>query len=410
MKIDTAAIRAEAHVELGSLLESGADAIVQRWCDAVRTNAPSARGRHEDVLRDQVPALLTAIGRNLAQTGTAHAGPQHEVAKEHGAQRWDAGWSLSDVVRDYRLMRVVILAFLDENLGRPLDYREAMAIGVLIDDCIDASIARYVAYRDQHVQSMEKERTVALEELSRRKDEFLAILGHELRNPLAPIRNSVAVLTQVLKNGPPAVDKCLQVLDRQSQQLGRLVDDLLDLSRISRGEFELRKSRMDVRTAIEQALQMNEPLVKARNHHLSVAVPAAPVHIDADPSRVTQIVANLLNNAAKYTDPGGLIALTVAREAGDAVITVTDNGIGLEPEARERVFELFARVDEPQSEREGLGIGLALVQRLVQQHGGTIEVKSEGLGKGAEFTVRLPAAEDADAPVLVIRQVREDRH
>jgi signal transduction histidine kinase len=411
MKIDTAALRAEAHVEIGSLLQSGSDAIVERWCKAVRTESPAVRGLHEDVLRDELPALLSAIGRNLAQAGTSQAALQRDVAKEHGAQRWDAGWSLVEVVRDYQLMRVAILAFLDENLQRPLQYREAAAVGVLIDDAVATSVARYVAYRDRHAQLAEKERATALETLSRRKDEFLAILGHELRNPLAPIRNSVAVLCQILGDSQPAVRKCLEVLDRQSHQLSRLVDDLLDLSRISRGEFELRTTRMDVRVAVEQALQMNEPLVKARNHHLSVAVPAAPLHVNADPGRVTQIVANLLNNAAKYTDPNGVIALTVTREADDAVITISDNGIGLEPEARERVFELFARVDERDSEREGLGIGLALVQRLVQQHGGTIEVKSDGLGKGAEFTVRLPAADEAEAEsVLVIKQVREDRH
>src|SRR5688572_12044286 len=149
-----------------------------------------------------------------------------------------------------------------------------MAVGVHVDDAIAASIARYAAHRDEHVSRMERERTLALEDLSRRKDEFLAILGHELRNPLAPIRNSVAVVRKLVDAANPAVATSLGVLDRQSQQLGRLVDDLLDLARISRGEFELRRSTFDARTAVDQAVQMVEPLVKERGHRVQVATPA----------------------------------------------------------------------------------------------------------------------------------------
>jgi signal transduction histidine kinase len=258
--------------------------------------------------------------------------------------------------------------------------------------------------------------------LSRRKDEFLAILGHELRNPLAPIRNSLAVMRKVLVAPHPAVASSLEVMDRQSGQLCRLVDDLLDLARISRGEFELRKTVFDVRTAVEQALQMCEPLVTARKHRLDAALPATPLHLEADPNRVTQIVANLLSNAAKYTEPGGTISLKVESDAGDVVVRVRDNGIGIAPEMLSRVFELFARVDHPQSAGlDGLGIGLALVQRLAQQHGGSITASSAGLGQGAEFIVRLPADlkgvadhDGGDAgsgdrePLLVIKQVPED--
>jgi signal transduction histidine kinase len=205
------------------------------------------------------------------------------------------------------------------------------------------------------------------------------------------------------------------VLDRQSRQLGRLVDDLLDIARISRGEFELRVERFDLRRAIDQALQMVDPLVKERNHRMSVALPANALYIDADFARVTQVVCNLLNNSVKYTDPGGYISLAMHEDGTHAVIGVRDNGIGIAPDKLGRVFELFTRVGEPHSGRDGLGIGLALVQRLVHQHGGTIVASSDGPGQGAHFEVRLPLVRDADAAppeeaqLLFIEKVRQDR-
>jgi len=417
MSIDTEVIRAESHVEIGALLQRNADAIIDRWCRAARSEEAVARHVHHEVLRDDLPAFLDAMGRALKQSGEPDASP-HRKAREHGSQRWDSGWSVTELVRDYQLLRLVILEYLEDNLGRPLYYRESMAVGVYIDDAVAASIGRYSADRDEHLRKVEQERIEALADLSRRKDEFLAILGHELRNPLAPIRNSLAVMRKVLVAPHPAVVSSLEVMDRQSEQLCRLVDDLLDLARISRGEFELRKTRFDVRTAVEQALQMCEPLVNARQHQLEAALPGAALFLEADPNRVTQIIANLLSNAAKYTEPGGVIRLKVELDTGDVVVRVRDNGIGIAPEMLLRVFELFARVDQPQSRGlDGLGIGLALVQRLAQQHGGSITASSAGLGKGSEFVVRLPAdasrAAGANAgserePLLVIKQVPED--
>jgi len=392
INLDTAAVRAEPHAEIGNLLLRHAHAVVDRWCSLARDEQRAAQRAHHVVLRDELPEFLELVGRALRQSGEPGPAPQ-KAAKEHGTQRWDSGWSLTELVRDYQLLRLVVVDFLEENLGRPLYYREAMAVGVFIDDAIAASIGRYVAHRDEALKRSEDERAEVLKEASRRRDEFLAILGHELRNPLAPIRNSLMVIRKVIDATHPAVATSLDVLDRQSQQLGRLVDDLLDLARISRGEFELRKSRMDLRTAVEQALQMARELVASRGHTLHVSMPEGPLYLEADAQRVTQIAANLLNNAAKYTECGGNVWLTVEREGASAVIRVRDDGIGIPPEMLTRVFELFARVDDsPSSGREGLGIGLALVQRLVQSHGGTIGAKSAGLGHGAEFVVRLPGA------------------
>ena len=413
MKIDTQAVRAEPHVEIGTLLQDNADEIVDRWCLVAREEGAAAKRAHHVILRDELPDFLRGMGRALKRAGLAEAEPQCKVAKEHGTQRWDSGWSLAELVRDYQFMRVVVLEFLEEHLRRPLYYREAMAVGVFIDDAIAASITRYVAHRDAHIEQAERERIESLKDLSRRKDEFLAILGHELRNPLAPIRNSLTVLRKLVASDHPAVATSLDVLDRQSQQLGRLVDDLLDLARISRGEFELRKAPIDLRAPVEQALQMTEELVAKRGHTLHKSISTEPLPLEADAQRVAQIAANLLNNAAKYTEPGGNIWLTVAREADAAVIRVRDDGIGIAPEMLLQVFELFARVDgSPASGRDGLGIGLALVQRLVGQHGGVITAHSEGVGRGTEFVVRLPvappaapASPDAAMPLLVITQV-----
>ena len=411
MNIATEAVRAEPHAEIGNLLQRHAHAIIDRWCEVARDEQRAAQRAHHVILRDELPAFLDAIGRALKASGTPDSAPLRS-AKEHGDQRWDNGWSLTDLVRDYQLLRLVILDFLEDNLGRPLYYREGMAVGVLIDDAIAASIGRYVAHRDEALRLTERERATALEDLSRRKDEFLAILGHELRNPLAPIRNSLAVLRKVVASDHPAVATSLDVLDRQSQQLGRLVDDLLDIARISRGEFELRKSRIDLRAPVEQALNMTEDLVRSRGHTLHLSLSEAPLHLEADAQRIAQIVANLLTNAAKYTEPGGNIWLTVAREEHGAVIRVRDDGIGIVSDMLARVFELFARADQSHATgREGLGIGLALVQRLVHQHGGTISARSEGLGHGAEFVVRLPNAtgpEAAETGRLVIKPVAVD--
>ena len=412
MKMDTEVIRAESHCEIGALLQRSAQAIVDRWCALARDEQAKAQRVHYEVLRDDLPNFLSTMGRALKENGSGRPGSNAAaVARDHGTQRWENGWSVTELVRDYQLLRLVILEFLEENLGRPLYYREGMAVGVFIDDAIASSIARYVAHRDAHARAMEEERTRALEDLSRRKDEFLAILGHELRNPLAPIRTSIDVIRRLVDGSNPGVATSLDVLDRQSRQLGRLVDDLLDLARISRGEFELRRSTFDMRTAGDQAVQMVEPLVKGHGHRVAVATPARALMLDADPHRVTQIVANLLNNAAKYTNPGGSIRVALQVEADVALLRVSDDGIGIAPEMLARVFDLFAREQSESNERDGLGIGLALVQRLVQQHGGTITASSDGPGKGAEFVVRLPKRPSSDASdqLLQIRKVPVDK-
>lgn len=241
------------------------------------------------------------------------------------------------------------------------------------------------------------QQAMALKETDRQKDEFLALLGHELRNPLAPIRNALHILLQ------PNVDQAVVgqlkgMMDKQINHLTRLVDDLLDVSRISRGKIELRKESVALAAAASNAIESVRPLIEARNHTLATSLPAEAVHIEADPTRLEQILVNLLNNAAKYTPRGGQISLTATIEDGQAVIRVCDNGVGMPPELLPKVFNLFAQAEASLDRSDGgLGIGLTLVKKLVNMHGGEVAAFSEGRDKGSEFVVRLPALADGAA-------------
>jgi signal transduction histidine kinase/DNA-binding response OmpR family regulator len=238
-----------------------------------------------------------------------------------------------------------------------------------------------------------------IQEASRRKDEFLAMLAHELRNPLAPILNVVHLLRHVEMKGP-GFDQAHKVLDRQVRHLTRLVDDLLDVSRITRGKIDLRKERVELRALVDRVVESLHPLVEARELRLSVTFPPEPIHFEADPTRLEQILANLLNNAVKYTEPGGSIWLNAAWEHDEVKVAVKDTGIGISKELLPHVFDLFMQADQSLDRAQGgLGIGLTLVRRLVELHGGRVEVSSPGPGQGSEFSVRLPApAEPAGTP------------
>jgi PAS domain S-box-containing protein len=238
--------------------------------------------------------------------------------------------------------------------------------------------------------SEQKRAQNGLAEANRRKDEFLAMLAHELRNPLAPIRNAVHLL-RVAGPSEAVLDGARDMIERNVSQMVRLVDDLLDVSRITRGKIRLELQPVEMKPVVSQAIDMTRPLIETRQHRLSVTLPEEEVWVLGDASRLAQVVANLLNNAAKYTDEGGDIRLNLAVSDGQAVLKVRDNGVGLPPEMFATVFELFAQVDRSLDRSQGgLGIGLTLVQRLVEMHGGRVEVFSEGPGKGSEFTVRFP--------------------
>ncbi|MBG9390695.1 hybrid sensor histidine kinase/response regulator [Caenimonas aquaedulcis] len=240
----------------------------------------------------------------------------------------------------------------------------------------------------------------ALVEADQKKDEFLATLAHELRNPLAPIRNALQIMR--LSDKPEVQQDARNIIERQLGQMVHLVDDLLDVSRISQGKVELRLELADVASAVQVAVETSRPWIEAGKHELSVRLPLPQsVMVQADVTRLCQIVANLLNNAAKYTPDGGRIEVSAQRQGGMAVVTVKDSGVGIPPSMLPRVFDMFAQVDR-HSERAqgGLGIGLALVKQLVTMHGGEVEARSDGAGRGSEFSVRLPLAE-ADSAAAV---------
>ena len=234
----------------------------------------------------------------------------------------------------------------------------------------------------------------ALREADRRKDEFLAMLAHELRNPLGPIRTASTLLPKV-RDDPERFQEASGIIQRQSATIARLVDDLLDMSRITRGKIKLQKERIDLAPLVHEAIDLVRTACEASEVELNVDVTSSPLPIEGDRVRMAQVLNNLLTNACKYTDPGGRITVTVEEDEGSCVIRVRDTGIGITSENLARIFDLFAQVDGNRGGTGGLGIGLSLVERLVELHGGTITAESDGLGTGSEFTIHLPLAEAA---------------
>ena len=283
---------------------------------------------------------------------------------------------------------------LKSYLAVPVTSRSGEVIGGLFFGHPDAGI--FTERAERLVAGIASQAAVAidnarlygsLQEETRRKDEFLAVLAHELRNPLAPIRTGLDLLRAASLT--PVVTQVRTIMERQVAQLTRLVDDLLEVSRISSGKIELRRETLDLGTVIASGLETSRGAIEAAHHTLDVTLPREPLYVDADFVRLTQVVANLLNNAAKYTNAGGSIVLEARREDAHAVISVRDNGIGISAELLPRVFDMFAQADRTRS-GSGLGVGLTLVKRLVELHGGEVHARSAGLGQGSEFVVRLP--------------------
>jgi PAS domain S-box-containing protein len=261
-----------------------------------------------------------------------------------------------------------------------------------------ATVSQDVTERRQMADDL-RQVAADLSQANHRQTEFLAMLAHELRNPLAPISNAVRALR--VGNGDTKVARAvLGMFERQVRQLSRLVDDLLDLSRVTRGKIALRRAPVELGPIVEQAVEAVRAQYGGLNHELSVTLPTEPIYLNGDRARLAQVLGNLLNNACKFTDEGGHIALSVAHEGAQAVVRVRDDGIGIAPEQLPHLWKMFAQADTSlERTRDGLGIGLTLVQALVEMHGGTTEARSEGLGRGSEFVVRLPVLADAAATV-----------
>jgi PAS domain S-box-containing protein len=314
---------------------------------------------------------IVGIFRHTLETGEPY------VATERGGRRADRG------VTEYYEWRLDRILLQDGRYGVVCYFRD---------------ISAQVLARKTLEDSRE-----ALREADRRKDEFIATLSHELRNPLAPLRSALQVM-RVAAPGDSTIAPLRQMMERQVNHLVRLVDDLLEMSRISRGTLELRKERIDLTQIVGNALEMNDPLIKSAGHRVHVSLPQEPVWVDGDSVRLAQVLGNLLNNAAKYTKPGGSISVSITRVSSDAVMTVRDTGVGISSEELPRVFDLFHR-GEQLGGGVGLGVGLSLARRLVELHGGTIEARSDGRGTGSEFTVRLPLAVAPDTSARQERRV-----
>jgi PAS domain S-box-containing protein len=367
----TAQKRAEAaQARLAAIVESSDDAILSKTLDGVIQSWNGGAERLFGYTAEE------AVGQPIALVI-----PPDRVDEERGLlDRLRRG----ERVHHFETVRVA-------KDGRRLDI--SLTVSPVRDDgghVVGAStIARDVTER-KRLEDELRVRAEQLAEADRRKDRFLALLAHELRNPLAPIRNGVEVL-KLAEADSRRRASVRAMMERQITHLVRLVDDLLDVSRITRGTLELRRSRVRLADVVSSAVETARPLIDAGGHALAVTVPKEPILLDADLTRLAQVISNLLTNSAKYTPPGGRIWLTAEVQNGAAVVVVRDNGIGIPAEALPRIFDMFSRVDRDiERSTGGLGIGLALVRTLVEMHGGTVTAASDGEGKGSTFRMTLP--------------------
>jgi signal transduction histidine kinase len=385
----------------------------------------------EPVNLDALAAILDDPGYHLLRAGDADRALklllEHDVAaivldiKMPGV----SGFELAQIIKGTKRFREIPILFLTAYMMDEADVATGYVAGAVdyLTKPINPTILRHkidvfaalfrktreLAELNETLEARVKERTAELERSETalraaavQKDEFLAVLAHELRNPLAPLRLGVDILAKHRPaDAPVIVGNTLARMGRQLDHVVRLIDDLMDISRISRGAFELRSAPADLATIVQHAVDTERPFVEGRGHELRVTTPSS-VDVFADSVRIAQIVGNLLHNAAKFTTSGGLIHVHLEEEPDAAVIRVSDTGDGIPQDQIDRVFDMFTRIDRPASSGQGLGIGLALARRLAEMHGGTLSAASGGIGHGTTFTLRLPVTD------AVARRVKRD--
>jgi PAS domain S-box-containing protein len=356
---------------LAALVESSEDAIVSKSLDGIIRTWNAAAQRLFGYTAEQ------AIGKHISLIIPADRAEEEAqiLARLRAGERVEH----FDTVRvrsDGRLVEVSLTI-------SPIRDESGRVIGA-------SKIARDIA-EQKKLEAELRQYAADLGKADRRKDEFLAMLAHELRNPLAPIRSALHVVQMRGPERRQAVRQAWDVMERQVENLVRLVDDLLDISRISQGKIKLERRPVDVATIVSRAVESSRPLIDARKHELAVTLPEQPLRVEADVTRMAQVILNLLNNAAKYTPEGGRIHVTVVKGREEVAIRVKDTGMGIPAEILPKLFDLFAQEERTLNRAEGgLGIGLALVRRLTTLHGGTVQASSAGPGQGSEFVVRLP--------------------
>jgi signal transduction histidine kinase len=362
-------------------------------------------------------AILRGVEATLVSAGSAREALEHLLKTDFAVVLIDVimpeldGFELAAMMREHPRFRKTAIIFVSGVALTELDRLKGYEHGAVdyvpvpvVPEILRAKVGIFVELHrktrqlerlNRDLELRVAERTGELQEASRRKDEFLAMLAHELRNPLAAIRLAAQLIG--LSELPPAqLSKSVAVIQRQVEHLVRLIDDLVDVSRITRGLIGLRRELLQVSTVVAQAIEASRPAIDARRHTLNVNVPEEALSVDGDAARLAQVLANILNNSAKFTEPGGRIDLEVRRDGPYVVIAITDSGAGIAPEVLPNVFELFTQFDRPlDRSSSGLGIGLALVRRLVEMHGGTVAAESEGLGRGTRVTVTLPVVQAA---------------
>jgi signal transduction histidine kinase len=393
----------QEHEEAAARLRQQAPEILQRWAQHACASVRAARHLDHEALHNNLPEVLEQIAQvldtNVGRDAYAYA--QIPASKDHANQRARIqGYSLDQVILEYHLLRRAVVEVLEQ--GAPLP----RPVGSVIHDGIDRAMQEAAIHFVETQRRVGQEHEVrhqtlvrqaeTLREADRAKDEYLAVLAHELRTPLSTISNALHILGQ-LDLADERAFRQITTASRQTATLSRIVEDLLDISRIARGKLELRAGPIELCKVATNAAQAVGPMIDSRRHVLEVSLPSRPAWVEADPVRLEQVVTNLLTNAARYTEAGGRIWLTVTAEEGAAVIRVRDTGVGIPEEQLRDVFELFTQVGPPSSRSQvGLGIGLALAKRIVELHGGSIAAASDGPGRGSEFTVRLPLAHPAN--------------
>lgn len=377
-------LRSESHVAIGELIADSVDELIRRWVERAKAEQPTAQRVHHLVLIDHLPAFLAKLGNALATAGD-DSGKLHREASEHGDQRWDTGWSITEVVRDYQILRLVLAEFLEESLERPTTTRESLVLNLNIDDAIASAVAAFAASQVTPGTAATTTRNEALELLLN----VLGVVGHEIRNPLAPLANSLEIL-RMAGSDPLLIEKTRLTMSRQLRVISRLVEDLMDLPRLARGKMSLVTRRLDVVRLVRACAEDIRSGLEAAGLTVALDLPSTPVWIEADDTRLAQVICNLLGNAQKFTNRGGTVTVEVA-VGSDVAISVRDTGIGIDAAVLPRVFEAYTQADDSlDRSRGGLGLGLALVKGVVELHGGSVRAESAGLGFGSAFTVRLP--------------------
>ena len=379
-------------MRLADFLASHAEPILQEWEDFARTIEPAASSMTTKALRNHAAEMLKCIAADM---GTAQS-RQQEITKSHGLEprttQTDAGelhglarlgsnFSIEQLASEYRALRSSVLRLWSGANPSPskADIADIIRFNEAIDQLLAASVFSF-ARATREAMEAEKDR----------KDQFLAMLAHELRNPLSPI-SAAATLLKMAKSDEAVVSNASNIIARQVAHMATLVDDLLDVSRVTRGAIELKQEPLDLRQVLEDAAEQVAPLVQARRHTLAVDEPGHPIPLYGDRKRLVQVITNLLTNAAKYTPEGGRIALRLDLYDEQVAIVVEDNGIGMASNFVPHAFDLFAQAERTSDRTSGgLGLGLALVKSLTELHGGRVSCSSPGLGKGSQFTVCLP--------------------